>query len=217
MKISAMWTILAVLVTLTACGGEGGRRIGGQRCPNSYNPVDMAAKKAKLKVDAKANDFSELPAGTYKYAGAELYYSDRGTRGKILLTDVRRGAKESTDFNPKISCVRNYLSLQRAGGISVSVSGVSDFILDDNHSMTSFEVKDYGFEFKNGHRKDEFKKADSKPGTFKEVYNNIAETAFVIKINETRYQIRSYYPGSKKHGDTYLLILLDYSKPVASP
>ena len=212
MKINLLAGVLGVIFTVVGCGGEGSRRSAGTRCPVEYNPVPMSVSNPSQKLNAKANAFDKLPEGTYKYTGAELYYRDAATGSQILLVDTRV-TKDKEDFTPKISCVRNYKILQNKEGLTVEAYGVSDFTIDANHATSSFEVKDFSFKIEKGNRVDSFGKAQNKPGSFKDVYDNVAEEAFLIDVGGGNYQIRSHYAATKKRGDIFLLISVVYSKP----
>lgn len=207
-------TALYGLILLVAgCGGEGMNRIAGERCPLTLDPVPMNIDKAQ-KMEAKANVFEKLPAGNYKYNGGTFYYRETDSGVQVHILDSKSvDAEKKETFSSKVSCVRNYSKFEAHEGLDVKVSGVSDFTIDDNHKTTAFEVRDFSLKVTRGTRQDKFSKAESKPGSFKEVYDNLAEEAFVLKISDTAYQIRSYYPATKKRGEVFLLISLEYLKP----
>lgn len=171
-----------MVITLSACSGGGGRRVSGRQCPLNYDPYPM-----DIPANEKIDLTKPLPAGTYEYNGASLFYKNSAIDFKMELHDTKQ--RDGT-YKGAIGCVRN-AGKDRIGK-AMSTEGISRMVVEDNSGKVTSDVKQYGFKIQeDGLVHFDFEKSNRKIERPSDLISGKVTSSFMFKRSDAEYEIRS--------------------------
>jgi hypothetical protein len=175
--------ITSLALTLAACSGGGGRRANGKRCPLNYDPYPM-----DIPADQKIDLAKPLPAGSYEYNGASLFYRNPALDFKMELHDSKQ---RDGSFKGTQGCVRN--AVKERIGKAMSTEGISKMVIDQGSGKVTSDVKNFGFLIlEDGKVHFDFVKSNHKVESPSELFTGKVKNSFMFKRSEAEYEIRSY-------------------------
>ncbi len=194
MKLFQLFTVLAFsTLVAAACSSRGLPSLGGRQCPANWNPVPKTTTGNQQKVWGKGSDESAIPAGTYNYDHADLYYVDKSG----FTIQISEGKDRAGVFKPSIYCVSSpgKVNLKALNGLIAQ--GASKLSLSTN----TVETRQLGFEIVDGHLQE---KSQAGPTTdsLSKAYDSKLSDFFLMKTSDVDYQVRSF--GEDANG-TYSL------------
>ncbi|MDC0980110.1 hypothetical protein OAQ84_00095 [Bdellovibrionales bacterium] len=147
MNFLILTVAIASVFTLSACGGGGAPRLGGNACVKDHDPIPL---KIDEKVAAKVSEsFDDLPVGEYTYEGAEYVYKELTDlpyeeSPKYTIIHLRDALQHNKKYKLVSECVSNVLNDTAISKERSQFQGVSKIKVDQSGNV-NFSSKSFSF------------------------------------------------------------------------
>lgn len=211
MKLFSVVTISAMLVTLAACEGGGGRKVAGKQCPSNHAPISMklVGNQTEISLDPAAK---QLVPGTYTYQGSTAFYKDKSNSTTPYMMEITDAKEKNTQrWKAVATCVRNAKAGLNLGFSSQVVRTLEVGAAPD--LKTFFETREISVTLAGSFKvnsTDGQQKVEDIPSKAYEKLTTPAKL-MMVKKSDTDFEIRAHYAdpqGAAGQGELWVVTRL---------
>jgi hypothetical protein len=161
MRKTWLLTVLAgsLLLAFSACNTGGFTYPAGTQCPADWNPFNASSDGSLKLMPQQKPIFDQqnamppqaLPAGTYNYGQAEIYFVERAQapRQPLMIQLQENLGPVDGQWHPAVTCMRN--TQKDMDGINFSSDGISKIVVSSDQSTITVTTRHFGWSMTKGH------------------------------------------------------------------